>query len=106
MARPRASCKAPVDTVSSQWRRGTEASEVLPGYQHPGNVIHMVIGGVTYGHGNDRNDQGPGDSLLFDGEAPHRPDALLDLVVPNVTGSGHLRSPEQPFPGVHLSPRA
>ena len=58
----------------------TEASEVFPLFQHPGTeLIYMLDGRMTYGHGEGLYPLGPGDALQFDGEGTHGPVALSRL---------------------------
>lgn len=60
----------------------TEASEVFPLFQHPGTeIIYMLDGEMTYGHGDSRYTMHPGDALQFDGEGPHGPEELRRLPV-------------------------
>ena len=55
----------------------TDASEVFPGFQHPGTeFIYMLAGSLTYRHGSHSYPLGPGDSLSFRGEVPHGPENL------------------------------
>ena len=71
----------------------TEASEVFPVFQHAGTeFLYMLEGVMVYVHGQARYEMGPGDSLIFDGEAPHGPEALVELPVTfiTVTGYGHM----------------
>jgi transcriptional regulator with XRE-family HTH domain len=60
----------------------TESSEVFPLFQHPGTeFLYMLEGVMVYGHGLARYTMHPGDSLQFDGEAPHGPDELVELPI-------------------------
>ena len=58
----------------------TDKSEVFPLFQHPGmEFIYMIEGEVVYRHGDKIYPLTPGDSLFFDGDAPHGPDKLIKL---------------------------
>lgn len=60
----------------------TEQAEVFPLFQHPGTeLIYMIEGEMTYGHGRTTYELGPGDALQFDGEAAHGPIALVTLPI-------------------------
>ncbi|MDI3330274.1 MAG: XRE family transcriptional regulator [Micrococcus sp.] len=60
----------------------TSASDVFPLFQHPGTeFIHMLEGHMVYSHGPHRYEMLPGDSLLFEGEAPHGPAELVELPI-------------------------
>ena len=60
----------------------TEESEVFPLFQHPGmEYIYMLEGEMVYTHGNKSYQLLPGDSLLFDAEATHGPEELIDLPI-------------------------
>jgi quercetin dioxygenase-like cupin family protein len=55
----------------------TDASEVFPGFQHPGTeFIYLLSGSLTYRHGSHSYPLAPGDSLSFRGEVPHGPETL------------------------------
>src|ERR1700726_393092 len=55
----------------------TDASEVFPGFQHPGTeFIYLLSGSLTYRHGSHSYPLAPGDSLSFRGEVPHGPEKL------------------------------
>ncbi|MBE1525144.1 helix-turn-helix domain-containing protein [Nesterenkonia lutea] len=57
-------------------------SDAYPLFQHPGTeFIYMLEGQMQYGHGMSTYTLRPGDSLQFDGEAPHGPTALLTLPI-------------------------
>ena len=54
-----------------------DASEVFPTFQHPGTeLIYMLQGRMTYRHGNETYEIGPGDTLTFRGDVPHGPEVL------------------------------
>lgn len=56
----------------------TEESEVFPLFQHQGNeLIYMLEGEMDYQHGGASYRLAPGDSLFFDGNAPHGPQMLV-----------------------------
>lgn len=58
----------------------TAASDTFPTFQHAGlEFLHILEGAVTYRHGANRYDLGPGDSLFFDADAPHGPEELTRL---------------------------
>lgn len=60
----------------------TERSEVFPLFQHPGvEFIHVLEGEVVYRHGSRTYRLEPGDSLFFEGEAPHGPEELRRLPI-------------------------
>jgi transcriptional regulator with XRE-family HTH domain len=71
----------------------TEASEVFPLFQHPGTEFLFMLDGVMrYVHGEAQYELRAGDSLIFDGEGPHGPSALVELPITfiTVTGYGHM----------------
>ena len=56
-----------------------DASEVFPTFQHPGTeLIYMLQGHMTYRHGNETYEIGPGDTLTFRGDVPHGPLVLSE----------------------------
>lgn len=58
----------------------TDQSDVFPTFQHNGvELLYMLEGAVRYRHGQQTYDLEPGDSLLFDADAPHGPEALTAL---------------------------
>ncbi|WP_349827381.1 helix-turn-helix domain-containing protein [Brevibacterium litoralis] len=60
----------------------TNESDVFPRFEHSGTeFIHVLSGRVVYGHGSYEYELGPGDSLTFDGDAPHGPARMLELPV-------------------------
>jgi transcriptional regulator with XRE-family HTH domain len=60
----------------------TDASEVFPAFKHEGiEFIHILEGRIRYRHGSQTFTLGPGDSLTFDGDVPHGPEALLKLPI-------------------------
>ncbi len=55
-------------------------SDVFPSFQHDGmEFLYMLEGEVSYRHGTEIYRMTPGDSLLFDADAPHGPEALTRL---------------------------
>lgn len=53
-----------------------EAADAYPIFQHEGTeFIHMQKGEVSYAHGDQVHDMGPGDSAFFDAGAPRGPDS-------------------------------
>jgi transcriptional regulator with XRE-family HTH domain len=60
----------------------TEKSDVFPVFQHAGQeFIHILAGEVVYRHGAKAWLMRPGDSLLFDADAPHGPEELRRLPI-------------------------
>lgn len=58
----------------------TEKSDTFETFQHGGiETIYMLEGAVDYRHGNDIYPLRPGDTLFFDADAPHGPEALVEL---------------------------
>ena len=58
----------------------TDKSEIFPLFQHPGmEFIYTIEGEVVYRHGDKTYPLTPGDSLFFDGDAPHGPEELIKL---------------------------
>ncbi|MDW4551400.1 helix-turn-helix domain-containing protein [Defluviimonas sp. D31] len=58
----------------------TELSDVFPTFQHDGiEFLHMLEGEVEYLHGDETYLLQPGDSLIFDADAPHGPVGLNKL---------------------------
>ena len=56
----------------------TEESEVFPLFQHGGNeLINLLEGEMDYQHGGTTYRLKSGDSLFFDGDAPHGPNKLV-----------------------------
>lgn len=57
-----------------------ELSDVFPTFQHDGiELLYMLEGEVEYRHGDNIFLMEPGDSLLFDADAPHGPEKLNKL---------------------------
>lgn len=60
----------------------SQDSDAYPLFQHPGTeFIYMLDGTMEYGHGISTYRLAPGDTLQFDGEAPHGPTQLLELPI-------------------------
>lgn len=60
----------------------TKESEVFPIFQHPGlEFIYLLEGEVGYRHADRLYILRPGDSLYFDGDAPHGPEELRKLPI-------------------------
>jgi len=58
----------------------TDESDVFPTFQHDGvELLYMLEGEVDYRHGEQTYKLEAGDSLLFDADAPHGPEALIRL---------------------------
>jgi len=58
----------------------TTESDVFPTFQHEGmEFLYMLEGEVVYRHGDKLYPMQPGDSLFFDADAPHGPEALVRL---------------------------
>lgn len=58
----------------------TDASDVFPTFQHDGlEFLYMLEGSVMYRHGIKRFRMTKGDALMFDADAPHGPEELVDL---------------------------
>ncbi|AHI24053.1 helix-turn-helix domain-containing protein [Komagataeibacter swingsii] len=48
-------------------------------FRHQGvEIIYMLSGRVVYRHGNESYEMGPGDTLMFDCQAPHGPELLIE----------------------------
>ena len=55
-------------------------SDRFPTFQHEGiEMLYMIDGVINYRHGDRLYLLEPGDSLLFDADAPHGPEVLVDL---------------------------
>lgn len=58
----------------------TTESDRFPTFQHEGvELLYMLEGQVDYRHGDKIYRLEPGDSLLFDADAPHGPENLISL---------------------------
>jgi len=59
-----------------------DASEVFPGFQHPGTeFIYMLEGKIEDRHGSETYILQPGDSLTFSGKVPHGPEKLIKVPI-------------------------
>lgn len=60
----------------------TSESDRFPTFQHEGmEMLYFLEGRVRYRHGDKTFIMEPGDTLLFDADAPHGPEVILDLPV-------------------------
>ena len=60
----------------------TEKSEVFPLFQHAGiELVYVLEGKVLYRHGEQTYRMSAGDSLFFDSDAPHGPEALIETPI-------------------------
>lgn len=60
----------------------TEHSEQFPLFQHPGTeLLFMLEGEMSYGHGESSYPMRPGDALQLDGEGVHGPRELVTLPI-------------------------
>jgi DNA-binding XRE family transcriptional regulator len=58
----------------------TTESDRFPTFQHEGiEILYMLEGRVDYRHGDQIYELEPGDSLIFDADAPHGPELLRQL---------------------------
>ncbi|WP_428925688.1 helix-turn-helix domain-containing protein [Marinibacterium sp. SX1] len=58
----------------------TDESDRFPTFQHEGiEFLYMLEGTVDYRHGDQLYLLEPGDSLVFDADAPHGPEVLVEL---------------------------
>ncbi len=58
----------------------TDASDRFPMFQHEGiELLYMLEGRVDYRHGDKIYALEPGDTLLFDSDAPHGPEVIVEL---------------------------
>lgn len=58
----------------------TTESDRFPTFQHEGiEMLYMLEGCVDYRHGDQIYRLDPGDSLIFDSDAPHGPETLVRL---------------------------
>ncbi len=59
-----------------------EQTTTFPSFQHTGHeFIHIVDGRMNYLHNGIVYEMESGDSLFFDGEAPHGPERLVELPI-------------------------
>ncbi|AQS83808.1 MAG: XRE family transcriptional regulator [Acetobacter aceti] len=55
-----------------------EGAEPYVSFRHDGvEVIYMLTGRLIYRHGERTYEMGPGDTLMFDSQAPHGPEKFL-----------------------------
>src|SRR6056297_952148 len=60
----------------------TSESDRFPTFQHEGmEMLYFLEGSVRYRHGDKIFILEPGDTLLFDADAPHGPEVILELPV-------------------------
>ncbi|MBR9844059.1 MAG: helix-turn-helix domain-containing protein [Rhodobacteraceae bacterium] len=60
----------------------TSESDRFPTFQHEGmEMLYVLEGKVRYRHGDKIFILEPGDTLLFDSDAPHGPEVILELPV-------------------------
>ncbi len=58
----------------------SDTSDRFPTFQHEGmEMLYMLEGTVGYRHGDQMYRLEPGDTLLFDADAPHGPAELIEL---------------------------
>ena len=58
----------------------SESSDTFPTFQHSGiETIYMLGGVLDYRHGDRLYRLEPGDTLVFDADAPHGPEGLVEL---------------------------
>lgn len=58
----------------------SDDADTFPTFQHAGlEFLYMLQGEVVYRHGDRKFHLQPGDSLFFDADAPHGPEALVKL---------------------------
>jgi transcriptional regulator with XRE-family HTH domain len=58
----------------------TDQSDIFPTFQHDGmEFLYMLEGRIEYRHSDQLYLMEPGDSLLFDADAPHGPETLITL---------------------------
>lgn len=59
-----------------------DESDRFPTFQHEGiELLYMLEGRMAYRHGEKLYPMAPGDSLLFDADAPHGPEVLSALPI-------------------------
>ncbi|WP_136637153.1 helix-turn-helix domain-containing protein [Pseudooceanicola onchidii] len=60
----------------------TSESDRFPTFQHEGiEMLYVIEGVMDYRHGDRLYRLDPGDSLLFDSDAPHGPEALITFPI-------------------------
>ncbi|GCE80071.1 helix-turn-helix domain-containing protein [Komagataeibacter oboediens] len=56
-----------------------EDAKPYTSFRHQGvEIIYMLSGRVLYRHGNESYEMGAGDTLMFDCQAPHGPELLIE----------------------------
>lgn len=74
----------------------TDKSEVFPSFQHSGTeFIYILDGRIDYHHSGVTYSLGPGDSLFFDGEAPHGPEKLIETPIRFICCISHGEDDEE-----------
>jgi transcriptional regulator with XRE-family HTH domain len=74
----------------------TDKSEVFPSFQHSGTEFTYILDGrIDYHHSGVTYSLGPGDSLFFDGEAPHGPERLIETPIRFICCISHGEDDEQ-----------
>lgn len=74
----------------------TDKSEVFPSFQHPGTeFLYVLEGRIDYHHSGVTYSLGPGDSLFFDGEAPHGPEKLIETPIRFICCIAHGQDDEE-----------
>lgn len=72
-----------------------EPSTVFPAFQHAGSeFIHMLEGCMDYQHNGATYRLKPGDSLFFDGEAPHGPENLVRIPIRFISVISYMHDAE------------
>ncbi|MGB2831324.1 MAG: XRE family transcriptional regulator [Methylotenera sp.] len=75
-----------------------DSGEEFPSFEHPGTeFIHMLEGILEYRVGEETFVLNGGDSLTFQGEIPHRPEALIKTPI-KFLAIIHYDSPNQEHP--------
>lgn len=74
-----------------------DSGEEFPAFEHPGTeFIHMLEGILEYRVGEETFVLNSGDSLTFQGEIPHRPEALIKTPI-KFLAIIHYDSPNQEY---------
>ncbi|MBO1325783.1 XRE family transcriptional regulator [Acetobacter sp. TBRC 12305] len=56
-----------------------EDAQPYTSFRHQGvELLYMLTGRVAYRHGEEIYEMGPGDTLMFDSQAPHGPEKLIE----------------------------
>ena len=73
-----------------------EPATVFPSYQHAGSeFLYMLEGIMEYQHNGTAYRLEPGDSLFFDGDAPHGPENLIKLPIRFLSITAHPGEEEE-----------